>query len=222
MDMDWLWKNILSNGITYIIILIGGFVFTYLKATKDKWAPMALYGLAGAGMTAVLIASVLAINWLAAIKIPIQITPDNIQEYVANWLNTFEATVQRQQTQDSYFSFRVIMANGNNLVVERPKKLKQYIVLSCILEDKSHLFEKLPTSELDQLMQDATLEALRSLTSFDRCGTSMRLFKRIPISPELNEGIFFDTLEHLNETAIAAQIIVTRALRRNNITIPTT
>ncbi|MGA3117572.1 MAG: DUF2299 family protein [Syntrophobacteraceae bacterium] len=214
--MNWL-KNILLNLIASVLFVVGASAFAYLRASKEMWAPIILYGLGGGCLMVLLFVAFLGIRRFAELKPLLKITHDNVEYHIKNWLDNFGMSVQRQKTDDAYFSFKVTLPNGNHVAIQHLKQLKQYLLLSIAIIDTHQVLSKLPPQELDHLLTTDMLEAARSLTTFERSGLTILLSKRLPISPELREGKLIDIIEQLNSTTVAIQIINTQALARHGI-----
>lgn len=217
--LEWLWQGLALWVITLLLATLGSFMMAYLKATGSRLVSPILYGLATFALTLFII---LVLRGMAALPRPQQeITPENVESNIRNWLDTFRLAAKKESNPEAYFIFVVTAPNGNPIVVTRTKALDRYITYQATLTvSPQHLeiLDKLPEDQSTQLIRELTIELARSRIGFSIVGPGLKgivLNKALPITNNLTEGTFAQYLDEMDSGLILARETIVLALERS-------
>jgi len=182
-----------------------------LKKKFPQWFPIALWGLIGCGLVAVI---VVAFVLLTRIPRPApEITATNVETNIRTWLDSFHLSSKKMDDPQSLFALVVTLDNGTRMVIARPKLLDRYIVLQSSItisqEDKA-IFDGLPLEERAIFAARLSAELSRTGMGFtmDLAQNNITLTRRVPITSNLTEGTFMENFDEMD----SAKILVLRTV----------
>src|ERR1700680_3289248 len=111
--MDWLWKGLFTTTLGRVLWILGGIVVASVLAWLKKrghsvWTDTVRYAL---GVFALIIFSLLGVRLFIASP-PEQITADNVQTHVRDWLLGFGMQI-RERTDHVHFLYDVTLRDRN-------------------------------------------------------------------------------------------------------------
>jgi hypothetical protein len=137
-----------------------------------------------------------------------QITPENVQPRVRQWLDAFNLG-NRQLPPDPQwdFGYEVTLQTGVPILVVRARNHPHYLTLLCRIDlgpDHRSAYQGLSEREQHRLRHGVRLEAAKSKIAYDADPTwdSLTIEKRIPITNDLTEAYLLDSLGEINFAAI--------------------
>jgi hypothetical protein len=219
MRDNWFIQGLITNGAWALLVAGGGGVVAYMAHDGSLWATPTLYGLGASTLLMIAVLCGKAIRRLPA-KRPI-VDLDNIEQVVRQWLDNFHTGVKNDPAPETYFRYLVTMDSGTKILVGRSgQALSGYLLLQCELtlsaEDQATL-GKLSPEDLNELVLAVRLELARARVGYNGLVapiTTVKLFKRVPISEALNEDSFVDKLEELEAAFNAISIVAAKRLKQ--------
>jgi hypothetical protein len=205
---DWLWQGILGNLVSWLIIIGVTIMVGILKAKRPQWSGPVLYGLAGGAFAAIIL---LAMSALSALPKPQpQITPDNIESHIHAWADYFGLSVQRQSTEDSYFTLLITLPSSSQIAVCRPKAHDRYLQFQAAIivsPEYAAILAKLPKAQADLIRRQLMLDLSRAKVGYTAIGNPLRtllILKMLPITNNLDESTFLDQLADMDSALSVA------------------
>jgi hypothetical protein len=208
-------EGVASNIAYALLVAAGGTVLALLKHFVPNLFTLVLWGLVGAALVAVILAA-----WAVLTRIPKRLpetTPENVESNIRAWLDTFQITTQRITEVNGIFALLVTLASGMKIVIMRPRLYDKYIQMESATRMSDHdkkRFEALPPEEQNIFGAAFSVELARTGMGFtmDLLSNNIVLSRRIPITPNLNEGSFMEALEALDQAKIGTHRMLTLML----------
>jgi hypothetical protein len=215
------WQGILSNAAWWIILLVGGGMFTFLKLYHPEWATALLVGLVACACIAILH---FAITGHAIIHTKSDgTTPENVESRLKIWTSSLGLALIPVSNPDTYFAYRVSFPNGNSLIALRPTKARtEYLHLICgmmLSPDHALALERLTDAQATTVWNEVSLELARSKANYWISGKGARYMqsihyqKVIPI-PSLVESLLASALDEIDNTTQIVKVALTFSLQR--------
>ncbi len=162
-----------------------------LKVAFPVWFTPVLWGLIGAGIVAVILASLVLVKRIPA-RSP-EVTTANIETNIRNWLDAFQIGTKKVEDPQWLFAFVAELDNKIHVLIARPKNLDRYVILqSAITLSPEHkvIFDKLSESDKAIFAARLSIEISRAGVGYtmDLVHGLITLIRRVPITPNLNEG----------------------------------
>jgi hypothetical protein len=130
MDWTWLWQNLISNALWAILLLGGGVAVGILRVKRAAWASPFIYGI---GTVACLAIIVFTFTGHAIFSKP-QTDTSNIEDRVREWITNLGLGSQPVTAMpDTLFAYKIFLANGNSIVVIRPKSKSGYLQFQSVI-----------------------------------------------------------------------------------------
>lgn len=139
-------------------------------------------------------------------ELPIGITPDNVQNHVRQWIDSFSLEHGITTWPQWHFGFRVTFGRVRVFVV-RTTAHGNYLTLIAriggIPTQQRQAFERLSPQERTQFFGELALETARAKIAFnsDPNLAVIQIEKRIQITPELTESDLMQGLQEINFSA---------------------
>lgn len=206
--------NLLADAI--VAALAGGGVIAWMKRHGSPWLVPILWGLGGS------VGILIGAGAIRLIAFPVpqpatQITSDNVERNVKNWLERFGFSIQKMPVSDGrYFQYVATNPFNRKTVVERVKSvpLDSYLEFenSVILgaEDPAR-FNTLSATNKSKFILDLTAEMARAKIGFSTVYSpqfQIQLSKTLPIASGLTEATFIQTMSDMD----SGQLLVLAAI----------
>lgn len=165
--MDWLWKNVFSNLVAEVILVIGGAaLFGYAKRKIPEHAATLAYGLFGATCVAILI-FVFTGRALFSGSPPDPVTADNIEQNIKLWAEHMGMNIGPASEPGSAFAYRLSLPNGpgDPVVVFRGKDKAAYLQFKAsitVAPEHQVAFSKMSQTEVNRVMEQLNLDVVRA------------------------------------------------------------
>jgi hypothetical protein len=208
--MDWL--NGVIQGILGTLIydlllaaVVAGAI-AWLRSKQSRWASPVLYGLGA--FTAVLLIAYTFIGHGLLLKQKPETTSENIEDNVKAWTSALGLGTQSVPVADTYFAYKITLANGNAVVVARGSKEKtgylQFEIGVVPSPEHQAILATLTKDQADVVTQEVTLELARSKIGYTMAGPDAQhlmqaviLMKAVPLA-NLNEATFAAALDEVD------------------------
>jgi len=205
MNLDWL-----------SLVLAGGGLLTYLRLRRPVWVAPILCGLAGGALVAVILLTFTAWRALPAYK-PLPITPENVEEHVREWADTFRLGSKKLPLPNTHFGFEIILSNGVPIAVVRQKgSTDKYLFIIGRLDlapPHKALMEKLPENERERIAREVFYELAKIKIGFiGDLPNSVSVLSRLPITESLTEANFVKTIDEVESGITVANATIEKAL----------
>jgi hypothetical protein len=216
--VDWLLKTILGRIITAILGLGSPVVLGFLKRRGSSWFAPLLWGMIGLALSLVCFVAVVGISAFSHLpkEQPPQVTPENIEEHIRTWLDTFGFSTRSVDNPEAYFEIDAVAANASSrFSVMRTRKLDRYIQIQARLSVDKDRLAALPKDGLESLIRSLRMEMLRSKLDYGNIKAPLHDFvlaTRIPITGALTEETFMERVGELTSAEMLAAEIVRREL----------
>lgn len=221
--MDWTWFSGVLQGIfgtfLYDLLLAGvaAALLAYLKAKKETWAGPTLYGLAG--FTMVMVIAIAFIGRPLLSKTQPETNPENIEDNIKAWSDDFSLGVQKQQSDDKfYFTYAISLPSGRTVMVGRAKQTGKYLNFQgnlTVAPEHEAILKNLSASQLEHFTDEINMEMARNKTGFALMSGQTRAIvvaKAVPITNNLNEDLFLNSLNEIDTSILVAREAVRLAL----------
>jgi hypothetical protein len=214
--------NLISNLIAFIV----GAVVTYFSHEGSAWVKPVLFG----GFAWLLtFCSILAFR--LSKQIPRRIEPidtENVHRRIRDWLDRFNLTVKRVDLDDSFFFFIVTTDGGKRISVSRSNgQFSDYIVVKGLItagEAEKNALKALNDDELTAARLAIQLELSRAIMGYKAevdVLQEITIFKRIPITTQLNEEEIFNAMWEVEAMLGSIFTVGAMAIHRNKVRIST-
>jgi hypothetical protein len=171
--------------VTGILGLAGGAVLTFLKLHQSLWAAPLLYGTAGAFMIWICGGVLIAVSRIPRMRT--KVTVGNIEQTVRDWLDTAGCSVKRDDIQETFFRFTVVMAGGSTLLIGRPRRglTDHVLVRGDILNENSipKEFQNAALDDQERLIELIKLELARARVGY--FGLALPITQQFAISKNI-------------------------------------
>jgi hypothetical protein len=155
-----------------------------------------------------------------------EITPENVESHVKEWLETFRLTTQKiSDPEHLYFGWKITFDDGTAVGLIRSKELNRYLTLEVELvpaPEHKTLFEKLSKEEQHFFLEKLTLEIAKAKVHADMRDSlnSIKIIRLIPITKNLTESMLLDEIDsfYLDEKFVDSWLVM--ALEHPNTTPP--
>jgi hypothetical protein len=206
-------------------LLLASFVaamLATLRATKEKWAAPALYGLSG--FAAVLLIAFTFVGRGLFSKEQPRTTPENVEANVKAWADSLGYGIQRIQDPQYHFLLVTSIFDGAKIMVGRKKGTENYLVFKTdvlIPSEYEAIISKLSQEQKVRIAQEAALELAKLKIGFQFTPNPSHSFlgditlsKGVPITSILTEDTFDGHLMDLDNAAIVAHEIINLEIAR--------
>jgi len=179
------------------------------KRGKPLVGPL-IYGLAG---FVLILAAIVGTRVLFTMPSSEQITGDNVDQYLREWLDGFGLAVQRQpKDQLSFFTFVVTLVDGNPVAIGRSTDRSGYLLFSgSIHVNGEHIpiITAFTNTQAQHLYEQVNLELTRARFGFrlipqeytpktGRRLAGAQMMKSIPITPALTADAISGALDEID------------------------
>ncbi len=230
--MDWkaIGQSLFSRALWEIIIIIGGgALIGVLKAKWPSYAPRAIYVVAGAACTAIILFTLTG-RAILSNPLPPETGPDNIEENVKLWSEDLGLAFTKANIPDTHFAYSITTGNGIAIQVMRSKKEKPFylqMITTLLLSPANQAtLTTLTKDQIDSFTDELSVELNKGRVGFSLAFMSMPqtgtnaasqtilvLQKAAPING-LTELGFSQLTDDINFTAQLVKADTTLILRR--------
>lgn len=207
-------------------LLVGIFV-ALLSYFGSRWTIPAIHGALASFFTLGLSLGVMALRRMPRLNNPT--TSENVEARVRDWLDKFHLSVRRLQSNDTaHFHFVVSTTAGKTIGIARgrtewPDYLEYIAIIGPTAEEKV-IIERLSEKERRMAMWEMKLELARARMGYSGFASldGFTMFKRIPITPTLNEALVIDTVWEMEAMLNAVYAIGAKSATMNSQEASTT
>src|SRR6266478_849367 len=153
-------------------------------------------------------------------------TPENLESKIRQWLDAFHITSGKVQDDHAFFNYSAAAPNTPPLTVAREKDHPQYLTMAVTLTlsaNDKETYDKLSAAQRTEfkmlLGAELAKAKIATIGEFSQ-GFSLTVLKRIPITSELNESTFYDTVSEVDFGFIIANNTIELFLARFKPTPP--
>lgn len=205
-------QGVISSAIYAALIFGGGAVLAYLKLAHPAWFTAGLWGLVGSALiTFIVVAFVI---WRRLPKLPPEITPENVEAKIREWLDSFRFSIKREVNPEAIFALVTAPENGLPVVIARPKTFDRYIVIEAsvtISPEDRILFDRLSEEEQGIFAARLSVELSRNTMGFVmdlRTSSVISLQRRLPITSDLTESTFMAAVDEVGNARLRTLRVV--------------
>lgn len=194
-------SGVVGNAVYALLILGGGVLLAYLKVYYPDWFTIVLWALVGCALMTIPVIAFVLIARLP--KRPEEITEQNVEGYIRQWLDAFSIAVKKNDSPEAYFGLVATYNNGLSVNIHRLKNLGRYVLLRSailIVPEHKEVFDNLPEEEKEVFSVRFNVELSKTAVGgyiMDLKEGRVILERRIPITTELTEGSFMDAIDQL-------------------------
>ena len=210
--------NLVSNVISVAV----GAIVTYLSHDGSTWIKPVL---AGGFAWLLTFCSLLAIR--ISRTFPVKVTPlnaDNVQQRIRDWLDKFNMTVKNETDDQSHFLFTVTTDGGAKVCIRRFKgNFSDYITVTGLItvdEESRATFAGFTEDEKTAAHLAIKLELARAVMGYrteNGVLDDITIFKRVPITPSLNEEEVFKLVWEIEAMLNTLFIVAAMAIHRHKV-----
>jgi hypothetical protein len=210
--------NLVSN----LIAVIVGTVVTYFSHEGSAWVKPVLFG---GGAWCITFVSILVFR--LSRLIPRRTAPmdtENVHRRIRDWLDKFNLTVRSVDSEDSFFFFIVTTDGGKKISVSRQRgQFSDYIWVKGLItagEEEKKDLEAMDEDERLYARLAIQLELSRAVMGYKAETDILReltIFKRIPITPQLNEEEIFNVMWEIEAMLGSIFTVGAMAIHRSKI-----
>jgi hypothetical protein len=136
-----------------------------------------------------------------------QITPENVEPRIREWLDAFSLGTRVLSEPAHHFAFEVRAHTGIPLVVLRTREHPRYITLISRIglgSEHRDLLNKLSKSDRARFGHELVLEAAKSKIGYQADSTfeDVTIQKRLPITSDLSEANLIDGISEIHFSAL--------------------
>jgi len=210
--------NLASNAIAAIV----GFGVTYLSHDGSAWVRPVLCGGAAWLITFCSILAYRAARYLPVKSKPIDV--DNVQQRIRDWLDKYNMTVKSVNDDDCHFLFIITTDGGKKVTIVRTKnKFSDYVEVRGLItsgEEEHAAIAGFSEDEKTATQLAILLELSRAVMGYKTINgvlEDVTIFKRIPITPSLNEEEIFGLVWEVEAMLGTIFNVGAMAVHRNKI-----
>jgi len=225
MFPKWLWQNLISNWIWYLLAILAPVAIGWLTTEGPKWVVPALCALGAFVLILVAFASIKGAQAAFTVRAYLEqqarigVTVDNVEGLVREWSDTFRFSVKKLGAKDAYhWAFELKGPAEMPITVMRDKDLSHYLTVIgslTVIREHSKLFKTLKKSDADALIAQLRIEMNRlniGYTGFANPPERFFFVRRIPISPDLTDYRFVTTVNEVTSAVLLVRQIFFTAL----------
>jgi hypothetical protein len=152
-------------------------------------------------------------------------TPENIQENVRKWADTFGWAIQKEQSNSDNWGFTISKSNSSpHIGVSVPKQFPKYLDLTNVLiftADQRKFLASLNPQDTQSVQEDITIALAQMRVSYTFLGNgsspdALRIEESIAITPELTEAAFIEHFDRMNVCSLGASAAILKAMSRGH------
>jgi hypothetical protein len=213
---EWIWQGVVMDWILRLLALVASIVFArYIQKGGGQVTRPLLYGL---GVFAVLMA--LQLVWKAqnSLRPRPRINVANLESTLRDWSDAAGYSFKRISDDTAVFHFSITASNNIPLDVVRLKIRERYIVIQSTLTlgaEQRTAYNAMSVLEKNKLVLDLRMELLRQKVAYLNLDAKLDHFgfqKKIPITEDLTEQQFSDSIEEVTSIAILIRQFVSLRL----------
>lgn len=218
----WFFGNLIWD---FVLAAVVAAVVTWLKSKQSKWATPVLYGISS--FAAILVISFVLVGHGLLSREQPQTNMENIEENLKAWTNTYSMGIQKQSDDKFFFTYKVTLQNGTLVWVGRPKDKNKYLNFQSVImlsPEHNALAEKLTQQQLERVTDYINVEMAKSGMGFAFVrlpSRGMFIARGVPISSNLTETTFIDTLDEMDRGVLLCKETLKIALERESIVTAT-
>jgi hypothetical protein len=139
-----------------------------------------------------------------------QVTPENVQIHVRDWLEDFGVENQKADIPKSRFRYLTTTYMNTKMTIGQPIDHPSFLVVgwkTSLSENRKRTFESKPYSERHQFWEQliSSLLAANHQIEANEAQTTVTIEKWLPITNDLTEGVFYDAVEQVQRGAVIVQ-----------------
>lgn len=218
---SWFLDIIHSAIVELIVTVIVVVVLAAWGRMKGRWSwpTMALHGLVAAACLLFLY------EHLLPPPPKDEITEENIEGKVRQWLDNFGVTVTRiQHNPGIYFGFEASYKSDPKVIVGRPRDRDHYIAVTITVDAASpavrERYQELPLAEKVAINRDLRMEVIKARIPVGKEGDddlSARVTKLLPINDDLTESKLIEAVDEVRVGTILLNDIIDTTLEKHGI-----
>ena len=191
---SWI-SGIVVNLISSLIAFSVGGVVTYLEKAGSVWVKPITFG-----MLTWLLVFTLFYLFRLGLRLPTRtslITDDNLEEFVREWMDRYNLTVQRFSDPALHFSFIATTLGGKRITIKRRIDFPEYVTFSADMAplnaEERAAFDGIPEDDKIRALSEVRLELTRAVVGLSIPKTmpdGYSVFRQLPITGALTESQF--------------------------------
>lgn len=211
---SWI-SGIVINLVSSVIAFSVGVVVTYLEKAGSVWVKPITFGI----LTWLLVFTLFYLFRLG-LRLPARtslITDDNLEEFVREWMDRYNLTVQRFNDPGLHFSFVVTTLGGKRIAIKRRIDFPEYVTFSADMAalnaEERAVFDGISEGDRIRAMSEMRLELTRAVVGLSIPKTmpdGYSVFRQLPITGALTESQFIREVWGIE--AVVNSIIVINGL----------
>lgn len=201
----------------------------YFKGKGAPWVTPLMYGLGASALVFAMLVGLVSLSSLSYFsrRVKPQVTSDNVETKIKDWLYTFGASINKLSTSeapDTIFAMRARpKGSGIPITIQRPRDIPHYVVIQAAItlgpEEKT-LRAMLSKRQIQELDLELQAEMARAKIGYQPLKPSASLLdgllveRRIPITDDLTEDAFMQRFEEVQYDIAVANSTMILGLRR--------
>jgi len=133
------------------------------------------------------------------------ISTDNIEQFIREWLDRYNLTVQRTAPPEDNFHFLITTIGGTKITVKSRKAFGEYLTFTGLItftDEQKREISTLSETDKQRAVAAIRLEVARAVIGMTplTVENGFTLFKEVPITRFLTEAEFINTLWRVEAT----------------------